>query len=177
MLKAIQRGNGYINKSGHHVITYAVTGPTLEVAEYLAMESARRNVLPEAIAKFPDGSPILFISLDQELRNGTRPQPSYDLIKNHLGTQYNRDTLSAKMKMFEESDNATIAEVAKIRAQKLMGGSTQQSTPATTRTTTAAPVNPVVTKEDDILDGIEQGAGAGAAETVNAAGEEALTDN
>lgn len=168
MLKATQQGM-YRNKNGRTVVTYVVSGPAAEIADYFATESARRGVPVESIAKTDIGLPIMHLGLDNELRDGRTPQPSYDLVKNFNGTQFNRDTFKQDMVNYKKVEELTTVEMAKEMAQRRLGGATPRvATPAAT-TTTPEVVQPIVNEADGIADAIAEGAVAATAgvETLN----------
>lgn len=155
-LKAVMH-NKYF-KNGRQMLVYKVLGPVAEVEEYKAIEGARINRTPD---QFPNdnGVPLLFIALDNELRNGNTPQPSYPLIKSHDGTRYIRDTTAQEMAMYQRVAVATETEMAKIQAQRRLGINVGDAAPritTTTTTTTAAPA--AATIADDIAGAIAEGA-------------------
>lgn len=162
MLKIVQ--DDFYYKNGGKIITYKVTGPKAEVDEYVAIESSRRNVVPEQVPKATDGSPIFWLSERNEFNNGRVPQKSYTLRKNHDGTRFNLDTSAVDNTNAARLNDLVLGEQAKILAQRRMGIGTER--PATAPTRTPAPATKGADIADDIIDNVgeqeEEHAPAGA---------------
>lgn len=171
MLRATQSGM-YRNKNQRVVVTYVITGPAVEIAEYLATESIRRGIPVDQIAKTDKGLPIMFLPLDNELREGRTPQPTYDLVKNHDGTRFNRDTFKQDMVNYAKVEALTTVEMAKEMAQRRLGGSTPRvATPTTAPVATPIIIPAEANEADAIADAIDEGAHAHVA-----AGDETLAE-
>lgn len=168
--------NSKYRKTSGYVFTYAVTGPKAELDEYVIVMSAGANKTPEEWQRTPSGNPLFFIALNNLLRNGETPQPSYNLIKSHDGLRYFTDTTAQDMARFQRVAAASETEEGKLLAQVRLGivtiGTQQRATPAVTNTPTPAIAAPADTigsiiegelGEDAVLEG--EGAAAGAAGT------------
>lgn len=156
MLKAVQHSQ-YI-KNGRTMLTYKVTGPTNEIAEYLAIESLRQNRTPDQLPK-ADGFPLMFLNRDLEFQNGRVPQPSYTLIKNFAGTRYVHDTTAADNAKFARISNLVEDHMAKELALRALGGGNRNTTtaPATVAPQAAPAVVEAPSIADDILNAVENG--------------------
>jgi len=139
MLKAVQTSQ-YVNKNRNTVLVYTVTGPTAEIAEYMAIQSATLNKPVDQLAKDKNGNPLMWVNLQTEFQNGRVPQPSYFLVKSHDGLRYIRDTVQQDVAMYQRVNQQKEVEMGKALALRALGLDGQPTTrPATTTAPTGTP--------------------------------------
>lgn len=178
MLKATM--NSKYRKPSGWQFTYSVTGPIAEVEEYVAIQSAAANKTPDQWSRTPAGHPLFYIPLNNLLRNGDTPQPSYNLIKSHDGLRFFTDTTAQDMARYQRVAAASEAEEGKLMAQVRLGiitigqqNRTALPVPATNAPAIAAPADAI----EDLIGnqlGSEDNAGEQAEPALTGAGTETL---
>lgn len=152
MLKATF--NSKYRKQSGFVFTYIVTGPAAEVEEYVAIQSAGANKTPDQWQRTPAGHPLFFLPLNNILRNGETPQPSYNLTKSHDGLRFFTDTTAQDMARYARVAQASEAEEGKLMAQVRLGMITIGQNRAAALPT---PQAPAIVKQNDAIEDIIAG--------------------
>lgn len=119
MLKAIQHGK-YRNKKGSMVLTYVVTGPAVEVEEYVVIQSAQTNKTPEQWPRV-NNNPLFYVNLANELAQGRAPKATIDLVKSFDGTRYFQDDTREETAKWARVSEKMEDELAKNMARIQLG--------------------------------------------------------
>lgn len=148
--------SAYYSKGGNKMYRYSVTGPKVEIEEYLIIQTMATN---KDINKWPvddKGNPLFFLNVTQlDARGGTATK-SFNLLKAYQDKGYNADTFAQEILESEEEKELVRQARATIKAELQMGiRKIARRTTAAKPTDDTTPVNkPAGNPEvkDDILE-------------------------
>lgn len=153
---------------------YKVTGTAKELEQYRIVQEAQSGkgagTWPEA-----DGSPLFFVSVANEMRNGNVPEMQYALIFNNDNTRIIRDNSAAEHRKYASIAEKKEAAMAELMAKIELGLIEVPRFNRTLPSTQTAPQS-ISGEKKGLVDEIIDMSSDGKPVLVDTAGEEELTD-
>lgn len=111
------------DKRGNPVLMYkyTVTGPLVEVQEYLTVQSGIIGKTPDEWAKAENGNPLFFLNVTALEQQGRLPKLSFILQKNYDGSRYFPEVAKAELAGMEQREARIEARMDDYMAQLRLG--------------------------------------------------------
>lgn len=153
---------------------YKVTGTAKEVEQYRIVQEAQSG---KGSGTWPDtdGSPLFFLNVTQEMRNGNAPETQYNLIFNRDLTRVIRDNAAAEQRKFASINEKKETAMAELMAKMELGLIEIPRFNRTLPSTQTAPQS-ISGEKKGLVDEIIDMSSDGKPVLVDTAGEEELTD-